>query len=127
VRSGQNESYVTIASAPDEPSEIAGMIKDIQQRHAQDTSIRTWLSSAVRATRPIRSRRPHKRRFAGYRARSILEKEYMKDVLAILLLITDTSAWPDTCGRQKEHPFSQQDIEALLLAARQPRPMLISY
>ena len=52
----------------------------------------------------------------------MLEKEYMKDVLAILLLITDASGMGlMRAAHQKEHPFSQQDIEELLLAARQPQ------
>ena len=123
VRSGQTESYVTIASSPDETSEIAGMIKDIQRRYAQGYRYKDMVilcrtrNQANKITQAL-----IKENLPVIEQGGMLEKEYMKDVLAILLLITDASGMGlMRAAHQKEHPFSQQDIEELLLAARQPQ------
>lgn len=122
ARPSQEESYVTIASAPNENSEVAGILKDIQQRYTQGYKYRDMLilcrtrKQANKITRALaRAQLP------VIEQGSMLEQEYMKDILAILLCICN----PSGMGlmrtiNQTEHPFNQHDIEELLLAARQP-------
>src|SRR5205085_8189445 len=60
----------------------------------------------------------------------VLEQEHIKDVLSILLLLTDSgSKGLLRAARQSEHPLSQSDIEALLLAAREQKcsPLMLIY
>src|SRR5205085_7883848 len=60
----------------------------------------------------------------------VLEQEHIKDVLSILLLFTDSgSKGLLRAARQSEHPLTQSDIEALLLAAREHKcsPLLLIY
>jgi DNA helicase II / ATP-dependent DNA helicase PcrA len=122
ARPRQEESYVTIASAPNESSEIAGIIKDIQRRYQQGYTYKDMLilcrtrKQANKITRALA-----KAQLPVIEQGSMLEQEYMKDVLAILLFICNASGMGlMRTVNQTEHPFSQHDIEELLLAARQP-------
>ena len=122
VRPRQEESYVTIASAPTESGEIAGIINDIRRRYKQGYAYKDMviLCRTRKQANKITSALA-KAQLPVIEQGSMLEQAYIKDVLAILLFICN----PSGMGlmrtiNQTEYPFTQQDIEQLLLAARQP-------
>ena len=126
VRQSHSDTYVTIASAPDEASEIAGLIQDIHYKHTQGYAYedmiilcrtRVQAKSITQALAAVE--------LPVVEQSSVLEQQYVKDVLSILLLLADTSGMGLLrAARQQEHPLSQQDIEILLLAARDPQTNL---
>ncbi|GER87236.1 DNA helicase [Dictyobacter vulcani] len=122
VRLTHPDTYVTIATAPDGNSEVAGLIADIQQKHAQGYAYRDMAilcrrrslvkkitNALIQANIPV------------IEQGGMLDRDYVKNVLALPLLMIDPSSMGlMRAALQPEHPLSQQDIEALLLAAREP-------
>ncbi len=117
------ETYVTVAKAEDTSNEFAGIIADIRYKHAQGYSYkdmailcrtRAWAGKITRALAqaglPVQEKR------------GILAQQHIKDLLSMLLLLTDENGMGILrAARQIAHPLSQSDIEALLLAARDQR------
>jgi superfamily I DNA/RNA helicase len=132
VRSTHPEKYVTLAQAVDETSEIAGILQDIRNKHASGYA---YKDMAI-----LCRRRAQAQKISTILAQaglpvieqgSTLEQDHIKDILAmLLLLVNSTGMGLLRAARQPEHAFTQQDIEALLLAAREPdtnlRQLLIS-
>ncbi len=126
VRPAHTDTYVTIANAPDEASELAGLIQDIDYKHIQGYAYkdmvilcrtRVQAKSITQALAAVE--------LPVVEQSSVLEQEYIKDVLSILLLLADPSGIGLLrAARQQEHLLSQQDIEILLLAARDPQTNL---
>lgn len=126
MRLTHSETYVTLARAVDEASEIAGIIQDIRYKHAKGYPYKDIVI--------LCRRRAQAQKISTILAQaglpvteqgSTLEQEHIKDILAILLLLIDpTGMGLLRAAHQPSHPFTQQDIEALLLAARQPGPNL---
>ncbi len=124
IRPTHHETYVTLARAVDEASEMAGILQDIHQKHAsgyayKDMVILCRRRAQVQKISTILAQ-------AGLpvtEQRSTLEQEHIKDLLAILLLLIDpTGMGLLRAAHQPSHPLTQQDIEDLLLAARQSNP-----
>ncbi|HVB20631.1 MAG TPA: UvrD-helicase domain-containing protein [Ktedonobacteraceae bacterium] len=120
VRLTQEDTYVTLAVAPDFAAELAGLVEDIRSRHEQGyayrdivilcrtrTLARKITSALVEANLPV------------IEGGGMLEQEHIKDLLSIVLLIAQSDGMGILrAARQSEHFLSQEDIEALLLAAR---------
>ncbi|MEO8973858.1 MAG: UvrD-helicase domain-containing protein, partial [Ktedonobacteraceae bacterium] len=120
VRLTQEGTYVTLAVAPDFASELTGLVEDIRVRHEQGyayrdivilcrtrTLARKITSALVEANLPV------------IESGGMLEQEHIKDLLSIVLLIAQSDGMGILrAARQSEHALSQDDIEALLLAAR---------
>jgi superfamily I DNA/RNA helicase len=126
VRLNHSKAYITLAQAADEASEMAGILQDIRYKHAsgyayKDMVILCRRRAQVQKISTILAQ-------AGLpvtEQRSTLEQEHIKDILSILLLLIDpTGMGLLRIARQPSHPFTQQDIEALLLAARESAPNL---
>jgi DNA helicase-2/ATP-dependent DNA helicase PcrA len=132
VRPTHPEQYVTLAQAVDENSEMAGILQDIRSKHASGYA---YKDMAI-----LCRRRAQAQKISTVLAQaglpvieqgSTLDQDYMKDILAmLLLLVNSTGMGLLRAACQPEHAFTQQDIEALLLAAREPdtnlRQLLIS-
>jgi len=124
VRPTHSETYVTLASAVDEASETAGILQDIRYKHASGYAYKDMVI--------LCRRRAQAQKISTILAQaglpvteqgSTLEQEHIKDILTILLLLIDpTGMGLLRIAHQPSHPFTQQDIEALLLAAREPGP-----
>ena len=120
VRLTQDGTYVTLAVAPDAAAELAGVIEDIRLRHEQGYAYRDIVllcrtrslarkitSALVEANLPV------------IESGGMLEQEHIKDLLSIVLLLAQSDGMGILrAARQREHALSQDDIEALLLAAR---------
>ncbi len=120
VRLTQADTYVTLAVAPDFASELSGLVDDIRVRHEQGyayrdivvlcrtrTLARKITSALVEANLPV------------IESGGMLEQEHIKDLLSIVLLIAQSDGMGILrAARLNEHALSQDDIEALLLAAR---------
>ncbi len=126
VRPAHPDTYVTIASAPDEASELAGLVQDIRYKRTQGYTYRDMIILCrTRAQAKSITQALATAELPVIEQSSMLEQEYIKDALSILLLLTDTSGMGVLrAARQREHSLSQQDIEILLLAARDPQTNL---
>ncbi len=121
ARLTQPATYVTLAEAADTTAELAGLIADIRQRHA------TGISYAAMAIL-CRTRARANKITAGIRAAglpvveqaSLLSQPRIKDLVSILLLLSDTSGMGILrAARQKDHALTQSDVEALFKAAHE--------
>ncbi|GAC1474556.1 MAG: UvrD-helicase domain-containing protein [Ktedonobacteraceae bacterium] len=123
ARPTQHDTYVTIASAPDEASELAGLLQDIRYKHAQGYAYSDMIILCrTRAQAKAITQALAQEELPVVEQSSMLEQEYIKGVLSILLLLVNSSGMGLLrVARQQEHPLSQQDIESLLLAARDPQ------
>jgi DNA helicase-2/ATP-dependent DNA helicase PcrA len=119
VRLTQPETVVTLAKASDEACEMAGLIQDIRRKHASGYAYKDMVilcrtrSQAQKITRTLAVEG-----LPVIERGSMLEQEHIKDVLSILLLLTNSSGMGLLrTSRQAKFYLSQQDIEALLMAA----------
>ncbi len=120
VRLTQADTYVTLAVAPDFAAELAGLVDDIRVRHEHGSAYRDIVilcrtrtlarkitSALVEANLPV------------IESGGMLEQEHIKDLLSIVLLIAQSDGMGILrAAHMSEHALSQDDIEALLLAAR---------
>jgi DNA helicase-2/ATP-dependent DNA helicase PcrA len=132
VRLTLPDTYVILAKASNDHSELMGLIEDIQYRKRNGYSYKDMVvlcrtrAHAQKITRALAE--------AGLpviERGGVLEQEHIKDVLSILLLLVDGSGMGLLrAARQPVHPLGQDDIEALLLAARtqkvSPRMLIFS-
>jgi superfamily I DNA/RNA helicase/Zn-dependent peptidase ImmA (M78 family) len=114
---------VTLAIASDDTNEIAGILQDIRRKLAEGyryndivvlcrtrSQVRKFAHALANAQFPVIERG------------GMLEQEHIKDVLSMLLLLTDASGKGLLrAALQPDHPLSQRDIETVLLAARNPK------
>ncbi len=122
VRLTQPDTYVSIARASDEESELAGLARDIHYKHAHGYAYRDMIVLCrTRAQVQKISRFLATEGLPVVEQGGMLEQEHIKDVLSIVLLLLDASGMGLLrAARLPEHPLSQKEIEALLLAAREP-------
>jgi DNA helicase II / ATP-dependent DNA helicase PcrA len=123
VRLTHTDTYVTIARAADEASEINSIIQDIQHKYTQGYSYKDMVI-LCRTRNQVQkiSRALSSAALPVIEQGGMLEQEYIKDVLSILLLlINDSGMGLLRAAREKKHLLSQRDIEMLLLAARDPK------
>ena len=123
VRPGETGAYVTLAKAADEASEMAGLIQDIRRKHASGYAYRDMVilcrtrAQARKITRMLAAADLPVIERGG-----MLEQEHVKDALSIVLLLANPGGMGLLrAARLPEHPLSQDDIEAVLLAARQQK------
>jgi DNA helicase-2/ATP-dependent DNA helicase PcrA len=130
VRPSPAEPLLTLATAPDELAEIAGMAYEIAQRYSAGTPYRDQVV--------LCRTREHVRVIAEGLERAgipvgmgggLLEQSEVKDVLAIISLLADPSGMGLLrAGRQPEHFIPSDDLLALFAAARRlemPAGMLL--
>jgi len=123
VRLTQADTYVTLAKATDEASELAGLVRDIQYKYNNGFAYKDMIVLCrTRAQAQKITRTLAKAGLPVIERGGMLEQEHIKDVLSVILLLTDPSGMGILrAARQLEHPLSQSDIEALLLAAREQK------
>ena len=132
VRTSAPDCYITFAEATDEASEYAGIVQDIQRKIRQGYSYKDIM--VLSRTRSMVQKITHALAEAGLPSveqGGVLEQEHIKDVISIILLLTDASAMGLLrAAHYHEHPLKQQDIEALLQVAqeqkRQPRTLILA-
>ena len=121
ARSTSTDTYVTLAVASDETSELNGLISDIQRKQAEGYHFRDIVvlcrtraqarkisQALVTANLPVIERG------------GMLEQEHIKNLLSIVMLLADSSGMGLLrAARQPEHALTQSDIEALLQTARE--------
>lgn len=123
VRFTPPETSVTLAQASDDSSELAGIVADIRYKHSQGYN---YKDMAVLCRTRAQARKVTSALAAAglpvIERGGTLEQEHTRDVLSILLLLTDSSGMGLLrAGRQRDHLLSQEDIEALLLTAHSQR------
>src|SRR5713101_5269138 len=123
ARTTVEDAYVTLAVAPDEASELNGLISDMRRKraggyHFRDIVVlcrtraqaRKITQGLVDADLPVIERG------------GLLEQEHIKNLLSIIMLLAEPSGMGILrAARQSDHLFTQSDIEALLQAAREQR------
>jgi len=123
ARTTAEDAYVTLAVAPDEASELNGLISDMWRKraggyHFRDIVVlcrtraqaRKITQALVDADLPVIERG------------GLLEQEHIKNLLSIIMLLAEPSGMGILrAARQSDHLFTQSDIEALLQAAREQR------
>ncbi len=116
------DTSVTLARATSEVNEFMGIIEDMRYKHAHGYSYKDMIVLCrTRALAQKISRVLSAEGLPIIEQGSMLEQEQIKDVLSMILLLTDSSGKGLLrAAHQREHPLSQSDIEALLLAAREP-------
>ena len=120
ARATQNESYVTLAVAADETSELRELVRDIQRKLAEGYSCRdiVVLCRTRAMVRKVTSELARVGLPVGVRA-GMMEQEHTKNLLSLLLLIINSSGMGILrAARLPAHQIAQVDIEALLLEAR---------
>jgi superfamily I DNA/RNA helicase/Zn-dependent peptidase ImmA (M78 family)/CRISPR/Cas system-associated exonuclease Cas4 (RecB family) len=114
---------VTLATASNESCEIAGILQDLRRKLAAGyryndvvvlcrtrSQVQKFTRALANAQLPVIERS------------GMLEQGHIKDVLSMLLLLTDaTGKGLLRAALQPDHPLSQRDIETVLLAARNPK------
>ncbi|GAC1431281.1 MAG: UvrD-helicase domain-containing protein [Ktedonobacteraceae bacterium] len=120
VRLTQDTTSVTIAKAPDEGAELDGLRRDIQDKHAQGYSYKDMIVLCrTRAQVQNISRTLASAGLPVSERGGMFEQEHIKNVVSILLLMTDlTGSGLLRLARQSDHPLSQGDVEALFIAAQ---------
>ncbi len=123
VRLTRDDTYVTLAKATDEASELAGLVQDIRYKRNSGFTYKDMIVLCrTRAQSQKVSRALAKAGLPVIERGGTLEQEHVKDVLSILLLLTDASGMGILrAGRQSEHPLGQDDSEILLLSAREQK------
>ena len=119
------EVYVTVAEASDNANELAGLVADIRARHALGYAYSDMaILSRTRARMEKITRALLEAGLPVVEKVSVLEQPHIKDLLSIVLLVADTHGGMGLlrAARQREHPLSQGDIEALLLETHGKQP-----
>ncbi len=127
ARSNLLDTYVTLAVAANEASELNGLVDDIRRKHAQGYSFRdiVVLCRTRAQTRKITQTLAMADLPVSERG-GMLEQEHIKNLLAIVMLLADSSGMGILrAARQPDHTLSQDDIEVLLLAARAQKSSLV--
>ncbi len=123
ARPTATDTYVTLATAPDEASELNGLISDIRRKRAAGYNFRDMVvlcrtraqarkitQALVAANLPVIERG------------GMLEQEHIKNLVSIVMLLAEPSGMGILrAARQPDHLLTQSDIEALLLAAREQK------
>ncbi len=129
VRATDSEAYITLAIAPDEPRELRGLVRDIQQKLAEGYSCRDIVVLCRTRDRARRVTRALARAGLPVHERTgVLEQEHIRNLLSLLLLLSDSSGMGLLrAARLPAHPLSQKDVEALVVEARAQKTSLLTY
>lgn len=121
ARPAQKGVAITLANAPDDLSELQGIVEDIRYRHFHGYAYRDMVvlcrtrALARKVTRALLAAELPVVERGG-----MLMQEHIRNLLSVLMLLADSGSMGILrAARQWEHPFSQEDIEALLLALRE--------
>ncbi|MGH2508961.1 MAG: UvrD-helicase domain-containing protein, partial [Ktedonobacteraceae bacterium] len=128
ARASQNDPYITLASAPDEVSELRGLVRDIQQKLADGYSCRE-IVVLCRTRAMVRkvTRALAQAELPVHEHTTIMEQEHIRNLLSFLSLFADASGMGLLrAARLPAHPLSQGDIEALILEARAQKTSLLT-
>jgi DNA helicase-2/ATP-dependent DNA helicase PcrA len=121
VRSSSEDTYVTLAIASDEASELDGLINDIRRKLAAGYHFRDIV--ILCRTRAQARKISQSLIFEGLpviERGGLLEQEHIKNLLSIVMLFADMSGMGLLrAARHPEHALTQHDIEALLQAAKE--------
>ncbi|HEY7413773.1 MAG TPA: ATP-dependent DNA helicase, partial [Ktedonobacteraceae bacterium] len=119
ARAPSSDISITLASASDDTSELAGILQDIRRKHEQGYAYRDMVVLCrTRAQAQKISRALAGEQLPVIERGGLLDQEHIKDVLSILFLLTDNSGMGLLrAARQPEHQLTQQDLERLFLAA----------
>ncbi|HEX9131423.1 MAG TPA: UvrD-helicase domain-containing protein, partial [Ktedonobacteraceae bacterium] len=123
ARSTTPGAYVTLAVAPDEASELNGLVSDIRHKQVEGYNFRDMVilcrtrararqfsEALVTANLPVIERG------------GLLEQEHIKNLLSIVMLLANSSGMGLLrAARQPDHALTQSDIEALLYDAREQK------
>jgi DNA helicase II / ATP-dependent DNA helicase PcrA len=129
ARSTALDAYVTLATAPDEASELNDLISDIRCKQAAGYNFRDMVvlcrtraqarkitQALIAANLPVIERG------------GLLEQEHIKNLLSIVMLLAEPSGMGLLrAARQPDHLLTQSDIEELLLAAREQKSSPITF
>ena len=123
ARSTSVDTYVTLAVASDETSELEGLISDIGRKLAEGYHFRDIvILCRTRAQARKISQAMISANLPVIERGGLLEQEHIKNLLSIVMLFADSSGMGLLrAARQPEHALSQLDIEALLQAAREQK------
>lgn len=127
-----SEVSITLAQAADDTCELAGLVQDIRYKHASGYAYKDIV--VLCRTRAQAQKIPRVLAVEGLpviERGGTLEQTYIKDLLSMILLLTDQSGMGLLrAARQRDHPLTQSDIEAFLLAASEqhisPRTLLFT-
>jgi superfamily I DNA/RNA helicase len=124
ARPTQPDSYVTLAVAADEASELEGLAADMRCKQAVPgysygdmvVLCRTRAQARKISQALARAGLPVAERGGG----SLVEQEHVRDALSAILLLADPGGMGILrAARRREHAMTQEDVEALLLAAHE--------
>ncbi len=120
VRLTHDTTSVTIAKAPDESAELDGLVRAIQDKHAQGYSYKDMIVLCrTRAQVQNISRTLASVGLPVVERGGMFEQEHIKNVVSLLLLMTDLGgSGLLRLTRLSDHPLAQSDVEALFIAAR---------
>jgi len=120
ARSTSVDTYITLAVASDETSELDGLISDIGRKLVEGYRFRDIvILCRTRAQARKISQALISANLPVIEHGGLLEQEHIKNLLSIVMLFADSSGMGLLrAARQPEHALSQLDIEALLQAAR---------
>ena len=122
---------VTIAKATDERAELDGLLRDIQDKHAQGYSYKDIIVLCrTRAQVQTISRTLASAGLPVVERGGMFEQEHIKNVVSLLLLMTDMGgSGLLRLALQHDHPIAKRDIEALFITAQtqQTRPGVLLY
>ncbi len=120
VRLTHDTTSVTIVKATDESAELDGLLRDIQDKHAQGYSYKDMIVLCrTRAQVQNISRTLASVGLPVVERGGMFEQEHIKNVVSLLLLMTDLGgSGLLRLARQNAHPLTQSDVEALFIAAR---------
>ncbi len=124
ARPAHANACITLASAPDEASELHGLVEDMRRKHAQGYAYRDIVALCrTRALARKVTRALVDADLPVIERGGMLEQQHIRALLStIMLLINSGGMGILLAARQSDHLFSQADIEALLLATREERP-----
>src|SRR6266700_362063 len=128
ARSTSKDSYITLAVASDETSELNGLISDIRRKLAEDYNFRDIvILCRTRAQARKISHALVSANLPVIERGGMLEQEHIKNLLSIVILLANSSGMGLLrAARQPDHALTQHDIEALLQAAREQGALPIS-
>ena len=121
VRSTTVDTYVTLAIAPNEASELDGLISDIRHKLAEGYHFRDIvILCRTRAQARKISQALISANLPVIERGGLFEQEHIKNLLSIVMLFVDRSGMGLLrAARHPELALTQHDIEALLQAARE--------
>ncbi len=123
ARPAQAEVAITLANAPDDKSELRGIVEDILHRHRQGYAYRDMvILCRTRALARKITRELVAADLPVIERGGMLAQEHIRNLLSVMMLLADYGSMGILrAARVPDHLFSQADIETLLFALREER------